>query len=126
MESACCPDPGKTRRRCRSSSGPWGAAATRTATSAKSWARTSCGCLLPVRDPFFGGAVGIADAALDGVCGALDQEVGRRRCQDVLAVQRQPPLLAVDPAHPPDKGLGRRTVGLVRALAQVRAGAARA
>src|SRR5437870_12126711 len=94
--------------------------------SAKSWARTSCGCLLPVRDPLLGTTQGVADAALEGVGGALDQEVGRRRCQDVLAVQRQPTLLDVHPAHPPEKGLGRRPVGLVLELAQVRAGAARA
>src|SRR2546430_3232479 len=59
---------------------------------------------------------GVADAALEGVGRALDQEVGRRRCQDVLAVQRQPTLLDVHPAHPPEKGLGRRPVGLVLEL----------
>src|SRR5207249_11636719 len=46
---------------------------------------------------------------------------------DALPIlQRQPTLLDVDPAHPPEKGLGRRPVGLVLELAQVRAGAARA
>src|SRR4029077_9943411 len=92
---------------------PWRPAATRTGTSAKSWVRTSCGCLLPVRDPLLGTTQRVAAPAVEGVRGARDKEVGRRRCQDVVTVQRQPSLLDVDPAHPKKERLGCRPVGLV-------------
>src|SRR5436190_3746803 len=85
------------RRRCPWWSRPCGRAATRTATSRRSWERTSSACSVPFADPFLGGAHTVADAALERVGGALDEEAPGRRRQNVMAVQREPPLFDVDP-----------------------------
>src|SRR5256885_3970603 len=108
------------RRRCPCWSRPCGHAATRTATSRRSWERTSSACSVPFGDSFLGAPHAVADAALERVGGALDQEVPGRRRQNVVAVQREPSLLDVDPPHPPEERLARRRVGLVLHLGQLR------
>src|SRR5690242_3597607 len=111
-------------RRSQSWCAPWGPAASRTPTSAGFSVRTSCGCLLPVRNSFLRAAEGVPDAALERVCRALDQEGGGRGRQNVVTVQGQTPLLDVDPAHPPEECFGRRRVGFVLQLAELSADAA--
>src|SRR5260370_27820734 len=98
--------------------GPSGPAAIRTATSARSWERTSCACSLVVRDALFRGAERVADASLEGVGRALDQEPGGGRGDHVVPVQREPALLDVDSAHPPEEGLPGRGAGLFGHLVQ--------
>src|SRR2546421_333343 len=114
------------RRRCPCWSRPCGHAATRTATSRRSWERTSSACSVPLGDPFLGAPQAVADAALERVGGALDQEAPGRRRQNVVAVQREPPLLDVDTPHPPEERLAGRGVGFVLHLGELRQGAARA